>query len=177
MLLDGNTAAALGCVYAGATVGAWYPITPATSLMEGFKTFCNRYRVDPDGRKRFCIVQAEDELAAAGMVIGASWAGAPAFGALAGIIQFSRLGSFSPTYGEGMELEAIVAAVIGGTLLTGGYGSALGAVLGALIFGMVQQGIVITGIDADWFQVFLGIMLVAAVLANNAVRRRVAEAR
>ncbi len=84
VLLDGNTAAALGCVYAGATVGAWYPITPATSLMEGFKTFCNRYRVDPDGRKRFCIVQAEDELAAAGMVIGASWAGARAFTSTAG---------------------------------------------------------------------------------------------
>lgn len=84
VLLDGNTAAALGCLYAGATVGAWYPITPATSLMEAFKEFCQRYRVDPDGRKRFCIVQAEDELAAAGMVIGASWAGARAFTSTAG---------------------------------------------------------------------------------------------
>ena len=52
VLIDGNTAAALGCVYAGATVGAWYPITPATSLMEAFKDFCQRYRVDADGRKR-----------------------------------------------------------------------------------------------------------------------------
>ncbi len=84
VLLDGNTAAALGCLYAGATVGAWYPITPATSLMEAFKDFCQRYRVDPDGRKRFCIVQAEDELAAAGIVIGASWAGARAFTSTAG---------------------------------------------------------------------------------------------
>jgi len=84
VLLDGNTAAALGCLYAGATVGAWYPITPATSLMEAFKDFCQRYRVDADGRKRFCIVQAEDELAAAGIVIGASWAGARAFTSTAG---------------------------------------------------------------------------------------------
>jgi simple sugar transport system permease protein len=73
-------------------------------------------------------------------------------------------------------LAACLVAVIGGTLLTGGYGSAIGAVLGALIFGMVQQGIVITGVDADWFQVFLGAMLVAAVLVNNFIRRA-AEAR
>jgi 2-oxoglutarate ferredoxin oxidoreductase subunit alpha len=84
VLLDGNTAAALGALYAGATVGAWYPITPATSLMEAFKDFCQRYRVDADGRKRYCIVQAEDELAAAGIVIGASWAGARAFTSTAG---------------------------------------------------------------------------------------------
>ena len=85
ILIDGNTASALGCLYAGATVGAWYPITPATSLMEAFKAFCERYRVDPaTGEKRFCIVQAEDELAAAGIVIGASWAGARAFTPTAG---------------------------------------------------------------------------------------------
>jgi 2-oxoglutarate/2-oxoacid ferredoxin oxidoreductase subunit alpha len=84
VLLDGNTASALGALYAGATVGAWYPITPATSLMEAFKGFCERYRTDPDGRKRYCIVQAEDELAAAGIVIGASWAGARAFTSTAG---------------------------------------------------------------------------------------------
>jgi len=85
ILIDGNTAAALGCVYAGATVGAWYPITPATSLMDAFSAFCERYRVDPEtGKKRFCIVQAEDELAAAGVVIGAGWAGARAFTPTAG---------------------------------------------------------------------------------------------
>jgi 2-oxoglutarate ferredoxin oxidoreductase subunit alpha len=85
VLLDGNTAAALGCVYAGATVGAWYPITPATSLMDGFSRFCARYRTDPEtGEKRYCIVQAEDELAAAGVVIGAGWAGARAFTPTAG---------------------------------------------------------------------------------------------
>jgi 2-oxoglutarate ferredoxin oxidoreductase subunit alpha len=85
ILIDGNTAAALGCLYAGATVGAWYPITPATSLMEAFKGFCQKYRRDPDGdRNRFAILQAEDELAAIGMVIGASWAGARAFTPTAG---------------------------------------------------------------------------------------------
>ena len=85
IIIDGNTAAALGCLYAGATVGAWYPITPATSLMEAFKALCERYRVDKEtGRKRFCILQAEDELAAAGMVIGAGWAGARAFTPTAG---------------------------------------------------------------------------------------------
>jgi 2-oxoglutarate ferredoxin oxidoreductase subunit alpha len=85
ILIDGNTAAALGCVYAGATVGAWYPITPATSLMEAFKGFCQKYRVEPGtGQNRFAILQAEDELAAVGMVIGASWAGARAFTPTAG---------------------------------------------------------------------------------------------
>ena len=85
ILIDGNTAAALGCLYAGATVGAWYPITPATSLMEAFNGFCQKYRREPDtGRNRFAILQAEDELAAIGMVIGASWAGARAFTPTAG---------------------------------------------------------------------------------------------
>ncbi len=85
ILIDGNTAAALGCLYAGATVGAWYPITPATSLMEAFKGFCQKYRVEPGtNRHRFAILQAEDEIAAIGMVIGASWAGARAFTPTAG---------------------------------------------------------------------------------------------
>jgi 2-oxoglutarate ferredoxin oxidoreductase subunit alpha len=85
ILLDGNTAAALGAVYAGATVGAWYPITPSTSLMEAFKEFCERWRIDPaTGQRKFCIIQAEDELAAAGMVLGASWAGARSFTCTAG---------------------------------------------------------------------------------------------
>ncbi len=85
ILIDGNTAAALGCLYAGATVGAWYPITPATSVMEAFKGFCQKYRREPETNKnRFAILQAEDELAAVGMVIGASWAGARAFTPTAG---------------------------------------------------------------------------------------------
>ena len=89
IMIDGNTAAALGCVFAGATVGAWYPITPSTSLMDGFKSFCERLRVDEHGQKNFCIVQAEDELAAIGMVLGASWCGARAF---------------TPTSGPGISL-------------------------------------------------------------------------
>ena len=85
VLMDGNTAAALGCLYAGATVGAWYPITPATSLMEAFNGFCKRYRVDPETkRNNYCILQAEDELSAAGITIGAAWAGARAFTSTAG---------------------------------------------------------------------------------------------
>ena len=85
VMVTGNAAAALGCVYAGATVGAWYPITPATSVMDGFTEYCRRFRVDPDtGKNNFCILQAEDELAAAGMVIGAGWMGARAFSPTAG---------------------------------------------------------------------------------------------
>lgn len=89
-LMDGNTAAALGCLFAGATVGAWYPITPATSLMDAFRGFCAKYRRDPaTGKNRYLVVQAEDELSAAGVVLGASWAGAR---------------SFTPTSGPGISL-------------------------------------------------------------------------
>jgi len=85
ILINGNTATALGCIYAGATVAAWYPITPATSVMDAFKEFCEKYRRDPEtGRNNFVILQAEDELAAIGMVIGASWNGARAFTSTAG---------------------------------------------------------------------------------------------
>ena len=85
IMIDGNTAAALGCVFAGATVAAWYPITPSTSLMDAFKAFCDRLRVDPEtGAKNFVSIQAEDELAAVGMVIGAFWNGARAFTATSG---------------------------------------------------------------------------------------------
>ena len=85
IILDGNTASALGCVYAGATVAAWYPITPSTSLVDAFSMFCERYRKDPVTKKnRFLIVQAEDELAAAGVVIGAGWSGARSFTATSG---------------------------------------------------------------------------------------------
>ena len=85
VLMDGNTASALGALYAGATVGAWYPITPATSLMEAFTGFCEKYRVDPVTKeKKYCIIQAEDELAAAGIVIGANWAGARSFTSTSG---------------------------------------------------------------------------------------------
>ncbi len=85
ILIDGNTATALGCVYAGATVAAWYPITPSTSVMDAFTDFCKEYRKDPDTGKMNCLIlQAEDELAAIGMVIGASWTGARAFTSTSG---------------------------------------------------------------------------------------------
>jgi 2-oxoglutarate/2-oxoacid ferredoxin oxidoreductase subunit alpha len=85
IMIDGNTAAALGCVFAGATVAAWYPITPSTSLMDAFKMFADRHRLDREtGRRNFAFIQAEDELAAIGMVIGAMWNGARAFTATSG---------------------------------------------------------------------------------------------
>jgi simple sugar transport system permease protein len=96
---------------------------------------------------------------------------------LVAVIQVVQFTGADALRGEQQEFRAIIAVVIGGTLLTGGYGSAVGAVFGALIFGMVQQGIVITGVDADWFQVFLGGMLVAAVIVNNYIRRTIAGAR
>jgi 2-oxoglutarate ferredoxin oxidoreductase subunit alpha len=90
ILIDGNSATGLGCVYAGATVGAWYPITPSTGVMDSFKAYCDRFRTNREtGEKKFCIVQAEDELAAAGIVLGANWAGARAF---------------TPTSGPGISL-------------------------------------------------------------------------
>jgi 2-oxoglutarate ferredoxin oxidoreductase subunit alpha len=85
VLMDGNSAAALGAVFAGATVGAWYPITPSTSLMEAYKEYCERFRIDAEtGHRKYAFIQAEDELAAAGMVIGAGWCGARSFTATAG---------------------------------------------------------------------------------------------
>ncbi len=85
IFIDGNSAAALGAVYGGATVAAWYPITPSTSLAEAFMRYCRRYRTDPDtGKARYAIVQGEDELASIGIVIGAAWNGARAFTCTAG---------------------------------------------------------------------------------------------
>ncbi|MYE48418.1 MAG: 2-oxoacid:acceptor oxidoreductase subunit alpha [Gammaproteobacteria bacterium] len=89
IIIDGNTAAALGSVYAGATFGAWYPITPSTSLMDAFRSFCGRFRTGEDGSRDYCVIQAEDELAAIGMVLGAGWNGARAF---------------TPTSGPGISL-------------------------------------------------------------------------
>jgi 2-oxoglutarate ferredoxin oxidoreductase subunit alpha len=85
ILVDGNSACGLGAVYGGATVVAWYPITPSTSVVEGFETYAKKLRIDPEtGKKNFAIVQAEDELAAIGMVIGANWNGARSFTATSG---------------------------------------------------------------------------------------------
>ncbi|KAA1188145.1 2-oxoacid:acceptor oxidoreductase subunit alpha [Pseudohalioglobus sediminis] len=85
ILLDGNTALGLGAVYGGATVAAWYPITPSTSVVDAFEKYARRVRIDPGtGRKNYAIVQAEDELSAIGMVIGAGWNGARSFTATSG---------------------------------------------------------------------------------------------
>ncbi|MFA7588373.1 MAG: 2-oxoacid:acceptor oxidoreductase subunit alpha, partial [Novosphingobium sp.] len=85
IFIDGNSAAGLGAVYGGATVAAWYPITPSTSVIEAFTSYCRKYRTDPEsGAARYAIVQAEDELASIGMVLGASWNGARAFTATSG---------------------------------------------------------------------------------------------
>ncbi|MBP6776246.1 MAG: 2-oxoacid:acceptor oxidoreductase subunit alpha [Piscinibacter sp.] len=85
IFVDGNSAAALGCVYGGASVAAWYPITPSSSVAEAFQSYCKKYRVDPEfGRNNFAIVQAEDEIASIGMVAGAGWNGARAFTATSG---------------------------------------------------------------------------------------------
>lgn len=103
--------------------------------------------------------------------------GTAAAACLVATIQVMTVGSADVLRGTGREFYAIIATVIGGTLLTGGYGSVIGPVFGALIVGMVQQGIVYTGIDSDWFQVFLGAMLVAAVMVNNYMRRLASEAK
>jgi 2-oxoglutarate/2-oxoacid ferredoxin oxidoreductase subunit alpha len=84
IIIDGNSAAALGCMFAGCTVVTWYPITPSSSLVETMIEYMKEYRITPDGKATFAIVQAEDELAAIGMVIGAGWAGARAMTATAG---------------------------------------------------------------------------------------------
>jgi simple sugar transport system permease protein len=94
---------------------------------------------------------------------------------LVALIQAVQFTGSDALRGTGQEFEAIIAAVVGGCLLTGGYGSAVGATLGALIFAMVQQGIVITGIGGDWYQVFVGAVLVLAVIFNNFVRLRAAK--
>ena len=92
-------------------------------------------------------------------------------------VQVLDSGSADVTRGLLKEFEAIIAVVIGGTLLTGGYGSAIGAAFGALIFGTVQMGIFYTGVNTDWFKVFLGVMMLVAVVFNNYIRKKVTEAK
>jgi 2-oxoglutarate ferredoxin oxidoreductase subunit alpha len=85
IFVEGNAAAALGCVYGGATVCAWYPITPSSSLAEAFQKYCQKFRVDPEtGDNRYAVIQAEDEIASIGMVVGAGWNGARAFTSTSG---------------------------------------------------------------------------------------------
>jgi simple sugar transport system permease protein len=92
--------------------------------------------------------------------------------ALLAVIQVLDVGSGDVLRGGSKEFEAIITAVIGGTLLTGGYGSAIGAIFGALTLGMTGQGIVFAGIPGDWYQAFLGVLLLAAVIVNNYIRQR-----
>jgi 2-oxoglutarate ferredoxin oxidoreductase subunit alpha len=99
IIVEGNTAAALGCMFAGCTVVTWYPITPSSSLVETLIDYMKKYRIGPDGKATFAIVQAEDELAAIGMVIGAGWAGARSMTATAGpgislMSEFTGLGYY-----------------------------------------------------------------------------------
>ena len=91
------------------------------------------------------------------------------------ITQVTTFGGADVLRGEQKEFIAIIAAVIGGTLLTGGYGSIIGTMIGALIFGIVKQGIIFAGVDADWFQVFMGVMLISAVLVNGIFRKKYAH--
>jgi 2-oxoglutarate/2-oxoacid ferredoxin oxidoreductase subunit alpha len=101
ILYSGNSACGLGAIYAGATVAAWYPITPSTSVVDAFAKYCSKYRVDAEtGKNNYAIVQAEDELAAIGMVMGACWNGARAFTATSGpgvslMQEFLGLGYFA----------------------------------------------------------------------------------
>ncbi|PYV20248.1 MAG: 2-oxoacid:acceptor oxidoreductase subunit alpha, partial [Acidobacteria bacterium] len=113
ILIDGNSAAALGCMFAGVTVVTWYPITPSSSLCETLIGYMKRYRVDPETKKAtFAIVQAEDELAAVGMVIGAGWAGARAMTSTAGpgvslMAEFVGLGYYAEVPGVIFDIQRV----------------------------------------------------------------------
>lgn len=111
LLMDGNNAAALGCVMGGCTVAAWYPITPSSSLCESFIHYCERFRVDKEtGERRAAIIQAEDELAAIGMVLGATWAGARAMTSTSGpglslMAEFAGLGYYAELPGVIFDVQ------------------------------------------------------------------------
>jgi 2-oxoglutarate ferredoxin oxidoreductase subunit alpha len=110
IIIDGNAAAALGCIFAGCTVAMWYPITPSSSLVENFIDYAKRYRVEEDGKATFAIVQAEDELAAIGAVFGAGWAGARAMTATSGpgislMAEFAGLGYYAELPGVIFDVQ------------------------------------------------------------------------
>ena len=112
IIIDGNSAAALGCVFAGCTVVTWYPITPSSSLVETMIEYMKEYRIGPDGKATFAIVQAEDELAAIGMVIGAGWAGARSMTATAGpgislMSEFSGLAFYAEVPGVIWDIQRV----------------------------------------------------------------------
>lgn len=124
---------------------------------------------NPEGARNAGVPAARTKVALFMTVSASAW--------LVGNITALRLGSMQAITGVGQELIYIACAVIGGCLLTGGYGSAIGASVGALIFGMATKGIVYVGWDSTWFLFFLGAMLLLAVLSNNFVRKRAEEAR
>jgi 2-oxoglutarate ferredoxin oxidoreductase subunit alpha len=110
IIIDGNAAAALGCIFAGCTVAMWYPITPSSSLVENFIDYAKRYRIEKDGKATFAIVQAEDELAAIGAVFGAGWAGARAMTATSGpgislMAEFAGLGYYAELPGVIFDVQ------------------------------------------------------------------------
>jgi 2-oxoglutarate/2-oxoacid ferredoxin oxidoreductase subunit alpha len=112
IIIDGNSAAALGCMFAGCTVVTWYPITPSSSLVETMIEYMKEYRIGPDGKATFAIVQAEDELAAIGMVIGAGWAGARSMTATAGpgvslMAEFSGLAYYAEVPGVIWDIQRV----------------------------------------------------------------------
>jgi 2-oxoglutarate/2-oxoacid ferredoxin oxidoreductase subunit alpha len=112
IIIDGNSAAALGCVFAGCTVVTWYPITPSSSLVETMIDYMKEYRIGPDGKATFAIVQAEDELAAIGMVIGAGWAGARSMTATAGpgislMAEFAGLAYYAEVPGVIWDIQRV----------------------------------------------------------------------
>jgi 2-oxoglutarate ferredoxin oxidoreductase subunit alpha len=112
IIIDGNSAAALGCMFAGVTVVTWYPITPSSSLVETLIDYMKEYRVGPDGKATFAIVQAEDELAAIGMVLGAGWAGARSMTATAGpgislMAEFAGLSYYAEVPGVVWDIQRV----------------------------------------------------------------------
>lgn len=112
IIIDGNAAAALGCMFAGVTVVTWYPITPSTSLVEQLIDYLKEYRIGPDGKATFAVVQAEDELAAIGMVLGAGWAGARSMTSTAGpgislMGEFVGLGYYAEIPGVIFDIQRV----------------------------------------------------------------------
>src|SRR5271168_519503 len=112
IIIDGNAAAALGAMFAGVTVVTWYPITPSSSVVESLIDYMKKYRVEPDGKASFAIVQAEDELAAIGMVLGAGWAGARSMTSTSGpgislMAEFAGLGYFAEIPGVIFDIQRV----------------------------------------------------------------------
>jgi 2-oxoglutarate ferredoxin oxidoreductase subunit alpha len=112
IIIDGNAAAALGCMFAGVTVVTWYPITPSTSLIESLIEYLKQYRIGPDGKATFAVVQSEDELAAIGMVLGAGWAGARSMTSTSGpgislMAEFVGLGYYAEIPGVIFDVQRV----------------------------------------------------------------------